>query len=78
MIQKHSHSERRVKVKTPGGRVAIHYRPRKKAKLVCSRCSGQLHGIGTGAASKKNPSRPYAGMLCSRCSRAAIKETINA
>tara|TARA_Y100000310_G_scaffold345606_1_gene467208 strand:+ start:23071 stop:23310 length:240 start_codon:yes stop_codon:yes gene_type:complete len=79
MAQQKSRSKRRIKVKTPTGRAVIHYEPRKKSKTTCH-CGARLHGVSQGrlAASKRNPSRPFGGVLCSRCSRAAIKEGINA
>ena len=79
MVQKISKSYRRLRRKTPGGRLVIHYEPRKNQKAHCTSCRARLHGVShlRGlAASKRNPSRPFAGVLCSRCSRAAIRERV--
>ena len=77
--QKHSRSERRIKVKTPSGRVVIHYKPRRKHLASCSGCGTRLFGVSYGlgvAASERAPSRPFGGVLCSRCSRQAVKERV--
>lgn len=76
MAIQQSRKQRRIRVKTPAGRATIRYEKRRKAKATCSRCYAKLQGVHNDrglAASKRNPSRPYAGVLCSRCSRAAIK-----
>ena len=77
--QKRSRSYRRIRVKTPGGRATIHYKERKKSKAYCAGCGTQLQGVSQAkgiAASKRNPSRPYAGVLCSACSRNKIKSMV--
>ncbi len=77
MAIQQSRKQRRIRVKTPAGRATIRYEKRRKAKATCSNCYAKLHGVHHDmglAASKRNPSRPYAGVLCSRCGRQAIKE----
>ena len=79
MAMQHSRKQRRVRVKTPAGRATIRYEKRRKQKATCLACYAKLHGVlherGL-AASKRNPSRPYAGVLCSRCSRDTIKSMV--
>ena len=77
-----SRSLRRVFVRTPGGRTVLHYRKRKPKNAKCSSCGIVLKGVPRErpfkmkkmAKSKKRPSRPYAGVLCSKCMRSAIIE----
>ena len=75
MPKPRSRSFRRIRVKTPAKRIVIHYVRRKgKLSLTCKNCSAKLPGTTTAktAKSKKNPTRPYAGILCSKCMRAKI------
>lgn len=77
-----SRSLRKVFRKLPGGRTTIHYRKRKPKKAKCSSCGSVLKGIPRErpykmqrlSKSKKRPSRPYAGILCSKCMREKIKK----
>ncbi len=77
-----SRTFRRVFVKTPGGKTKLTYRKRKPSKAKCSICSAILKGVARLRAyklkstpkSKKIPSRPYGGNLCSRCSRKKLIE----
>ena len=77
-----SRSLRRVFVKTPSGKNKLTYRKRKPSKSKCSSCSKVLKGVPNVRAtklktipkSKKRPSRPFGGELCSSCSR---KESIS-
>lgn len=72
-----SRTLRRVRVKTPGGINKIHYRKRKPAKAKCGGCGAVLKGVARErpfkmkslTRAKKKPSRPYAGVLCSKCLR---------
>jgi len=76
-----SRTFRRVFRKTPGGRVALHYRKRKPKKNRCS-CGALLKGVPrerpykmmTMAKTKKRPERPYGGVLCTKCMRKKIIE----
>jgi len=78
-VQK-SRSQRRVRVKTPGGKVTIQYRKRKPAKAKCSECGKELPGVPRQrpyklqktAKTAKRPERPYGGKLCSSCTRKLI------
>ncbi len=73
---------RKIFVKTPGGRVKVHYRERKPSKAKCSSCKKQLAGVPREVASKmrnlpktmKRPERPYGGVLCSACLRLLMKQ----
>ena len=77
---KKSRSLRRVKVKTPGGKTVMHYRRRKPNAAKCGSCGAVLKGIARErpykmrkmAKSKKRPTRPYAGVLCSKCLKAKL------
>ena len=73
---------RKIFVKTPGGRTTTHYRARKPSKAICGNCKKQLAGVPRELPSKmanmpktaKRPERPYGGVLCSACTRAALKQ----
>lgn len=72
-----SNTLRKVYVKTPGGKTTTHYRNRKPAKPKCGNCGAVLKGVARErpykmkkmAKTKKRPTRPYAGVLCSKCLR---------
>ena len=67
---------RRVKVKTPGNRISIHYKERKPKKLVCPNCSTDLKGTlrlrpiqqSKVSRSQKRSERAYSN-LCARCAK---------
>jgi large subunit ribosomal protein L34e len=75
-----SRTFRRVYVKTPGGRVVVHYRKRKPGKAKCGSCRALLKGVPrerpykmrSMAKTKKRPERPYGGVLCSKCMREIV------
>lgn len=74
-----SSSLRRVYVRTPGGKVVIHYKKRKPKIAHCSECGKVLKGVIRERANKmrkisktkKRPERPYPN-LCSSCMRKKI------
>ncbi len=78
-----SRTFRRVKTRIPSGTVT-HYVRRKPAKAQCGNCGIFLHGVARARPGKlqnmpksqKRPSRPYGGVLCSRCSRRVIVDKI--
>ena len=78
--KKKSRTLRRVFVRTPGGRVTVHYKERKPKKASCANCGKVLAGMARGRPvqigklpkSKRRPERPYGGVLCSACMRAEI------
>ena len=75
-------SNRKVKVKTPGGRVVLRYRKKQSSRPSCADCGNVLAGVAHGcrsvlaklSKSQKRPERPFGGKLCSRCSRRKIME----
>jgi len=77
-----SRSLRRILKKIPGGAFIIHYSKRKTSKAKCAKCKKPLKGVASKRKtamkklpkSKRKPSRPYGGNLCSKCSRETIKE----
>ena len=79
-----SRSMRRVYTKLPGSKVVIHYKKRKPSKAKCSECGAALSGVPrerpykmqTMAKTKKRPSRPYGGVLCSKCMREKVKKCL--
>ncbi|MEW5897153.1 MAG: 50S ribosomal protein L34e [Nanoarchaeota archaeon] len=72
---------RKIFVKAPGGRTAVHYRERKPSKALCGRCKKQLAGVPRRRAAEmanmpktaKRPERPYGGVLCSACMRDLLR-----
>lgn len=70
-----SRSKKRIKVRTPSGKVVTHFRAKKPAKHACGRCGKQLPGTANKPSSRlaklskteKVPERPYAGVLCTEC-----------
>ncbi len=81
---KKSRSQRRVFKKTPGGNTVLHFVRRKPGKAKCGNCGAVLAGvpaqrrfkIGRLAKTKKRPSRPYGGVLCTKCTREKIKQRV--
>ena len=77
-----SRTMRRVFRKTPGGKVVLHYKKRKPAAAKCGTCGAVLKGVASErpfkmkkmAKTKKRPSRPYAGVLCTKCMRKVMIE----
>ena len=78
-----SRTLRRVKIKTPNS-TKIVYKHRKPAKAICGSCGAILKGVPRARKSEivnmpktaKRPERPYGGVLCSKCMRAKIKESV--
>ncbi|PIY59991.1 50S ribosomal protein L34e [Candidatus Woesearchaeota archaeon CG_4_10_14_0_8_um_filter_47_5] len=72
-----SRSLRRVYKKTPGGRVVLHYEPRKPKAVRCPETGVPLAGVPRARPgdlvnmpkSKKRPERPYGGVLSSQAMR---------
>jgi len=83
---KRSRTLRRVKVKVPGGKTVLHYKRRKPSKAKCSKCGAVLKGIVRERPykmkkirkSKKRPTRPYGGSLCTKCMRKLFVEKARA
>lgn len=78
-----SRSLRRIFVRTPKSTKLV-YAKRKPSKAHCANCGAVLIGVASAAPyrmaklskTEKRPERPYAGMLCSRCTRLKIKESL--
>ena len=81
---KKSRTMRRVHVKVPGGATKLHYKLRKPAAAKCSTCGDVLKGVPRERPAKmqnmpktkKRPQRPYGGVLCSKCMRKKIVDSI--
>ena len=75
---------RKVFVKTPGSRTAVHFRERKPSKAVCGSCKKPLLGVPRERPAKmvnlpktvKRPERPYGGVLCSNCMRKHLRQKV--
>jgi len=75
---------KKIKVKTPSGKLVLHYKKKKPRKAKCSNCGKPLQGVPrerpykmrTMAKTKKRPSRPFGGVLCSACMRKKIVEKV--
>jgi len=80
-----SRTLRRVKIRTPNGTKTV-YKHRKPSKPICGKCGVNLKGVPRARKSEivnmpktaKRPERPYGGVLCSKCTRALLKEKIRA
>ncbi len=76
-----SRSLRRIYVRVTG-KTTIHYKRRKPKLGKCSKCGDKLKGVPRERPykmvrmnkSKKRPSRPYGGFLCSKCMRKLFVE----
>tara|TARA_B100000315_G_scaffold252240_1_gene288633 strand:+ start:296 stop:565 length:270 start_codon:yes stop_codon:yes gene_type:complete len=81
-----SRSLRRLQVKVPGGATKRHYKERKPGNAKCGSCGSVLKGIPRERPlkmhklpkTKKIPTRPYGGNLCSKCTRTLIVEKVRA
>ena len=79
-----SRSKRKIYVRVPSGKVNIQFRKRKPAKAQCAECGAILKGVARVRAnrlhriskSEKRPSRPFGGVLCTRCMRRQIIRNI--
>ena len=73
---------RKVKVKTPSGKVVIHYKKRKPKPAHCGKCKKRLHGVPRDLPYKirrlpktqRRPDRKYGGVLCPSCLKLLFKE----
>lgn len=77
-----SRTYRRV-YKKLASRTTLHYKKRKPKKSHCAICGAELHGtlrerpykMVNVAKTKKRPSRPFGGVLCSSCMRRYMVES---
>ncbi len=79
-----SRTLRRVSRKTPGAKTTLQYKKRKPSKAKCGMCGAVLSGVPRErpkkmqniSKTKKRPERPFGGVLCPKCMRKIIKESI--
>ncbi|RLF24266.1 MAG: 50S ribosomal protein L34e [Thermoprotei archaeon] len=75
-----SRSWRRIYLRTPGGRTTVHYERRKVNPPRCAICKQPLNmpRMDRKAAREgfRTPGRPYAGCVCPKCLRDAIKRAV--
>ncbi|HDP73855.1 MAG TPA: 50S ribosomal protein L34e [Candidatus Woesearchaeota archaeon] len=78
-----SRSLRKVFVKVPGNEVKVHFRERKEKKRACAECGKILPGMfrnspgnSKPAKTKRKPSRPFGGILCSSCMRKKVQANV--
>jgi len=77
-------TKRNVFVKAPGGRVSVHRKRFRPNKPQCAECGAELKGVIRGtpcqvaktSKTQRRPERPYGGVLCSRCTRKKILESV--
>ncbi len=77
---------RRIKKRTPGASLTLHYEKRKAGKAKCAICATELHGVpalrpyqmGKLAKTEKRPERPYGGVICPNCLARGIREAVRA
>jgi large subunit ribosomal protein L34e len=75
---------KKIAKRTPGGKLTIHYRREKVGFARCARCKKPLIGVPSLSRveisrlpkSRRRPTRPYGGYLCSRCMRSEIKKRV--
>jgi large subunit ribosomal protein L34e len=75
---------KKVKIRTPGNRLIIRVRGKKPSTAKCAKCKKPLSGVPRLRPSqlrklpktKRRPTRPYGGYLCSSCMRELIKEKV--
>jgi len=73
---------KKIKVRTPGGKLIIKRRKEKPGVTLCAMCKEPLHGtkrripskIGKISKTEKRPSRLYGGYLCAKCTKELVKE----
>lgn len=77
-----SRKKKRIKVRTPGGRIVIHVRQAKADKPKCAICKnpinmarGRNSEIKKLSKSAKRPNRPFSN-ICPSCMREIIKERV--
>jgi large subunit ribosomal protein L34e len=75
-------SNKRYRVKTPGGRTVTHFKNKKPVYATCKSCGAKLNRFKLTVSelkklpkTKKRPERPFPE-LCSRCMRKHFKERV--
>lgn len=72
---------RKIKTRTPSGKVVINERNEKPSVAVCAMCRQPLHGMKKRNQSQlrklskteKRPSRLYGGYLCANCTKELVR-----
>lgn len=75
---------KKVKRRTPSGKINIHKKREKPALAKCANCKKPLQGVPKLVSSqmrklaktKRRPEKPYGGYLCTSCSRELFRERI--
>jgi large subunit ribosomal protein L34e len=78
-----SRTYRRIHVTTPGGNKILHYKRRKPKAAHCA-CGAVLKGVPRELPTfmqnmpktQKRPDRPFGGVLCTRCMRKKIINSV--
>ena len=74
-----SRSLRRRKVRTPGGKLVVHYSKRDNDWAHCAICGAPLFGVPKDPKeypkSSRRPERPYGGYICASCLRKLLLRT---
>lgn len=73
---------KKIKIKTPGGRIVIREKKRRPKAALCARCKKPLSGVVRDIPSKikklskteRRPSRIYGGYLCLDCTKELLRE----
>jgi len=73
---------RKVKIRTPAGKIAIHFKKRKTQPAKCASCGKILHGVPRVTSTKikklskseKRPTRIFGGYFCPACTEALLRE----
>lgn len=79
-------SWRRISVRTPSGRVVVHYEKRRPGAAKCSVCGRPLNGVPSLrpsemsklAKTEKRPERMYGGVFCPSCLARGLREAARA
>ncbi|RLE77596.1 MAG: 50S ribosomal protein L34e [Thermoprotei archaeon] len=76
-----SRTVKRVYVRTPGGRLVVHYRRRKVSPPRCAICGRALSGfpkmtLREARKGHRPPGRPYGGCVCHECLAKALKSAV--
>lgn len=75
---------KKSKTRIPSGKAVIRKKKEKPGIVKCAICKKPLHGVPSLnvskmrklAKSKRRPSRPYGGNLCSSCTREIFKDKV--
>jgi large subunit ribosomal protein L34e len=79
-------SWRRISVRTPSGRLVVHYEKRRPGAAKCSVCGRPLNGVpplrpsemSKLAKTEKRPERMYGGAVCPSCLARGLREAARA